>query len=192
MTLIAYFKTDAPIDREGESATWQSLLSSLYRLELGKDLPPIEKTPLGKPYLKNDPAHKISAAHSGGAVAVCLSDEGEVGIDVEGEIEEARCDRIRARFPYVQHRNLPTLRGARIFSAEKIGDSLSLKEETHEICTDSAFTRAWTLTEALLKAEGGGFRSSDRLEHLEKHTEEASFKIETYYFTIAKITDICK
>ena len=57
------------------------LLQTLYRRETGKDLPPVCRTALGKPYLENSPWH-ISVSHTPRHVFCCMGKE-NVGIDAE-------------------------------------------------------------------------------------------------------------
>ena len=80
----------------------------------------------GKPYLEGS-SLKFSLSHSCGKVACAISDNGEVGVDIEaGEIAPARADGIAARF----------------FSKDEV---LRLSGDTE------AFRREWTRKEAAAK-----------------------------------------
>ncbi|MHB1462809.1 MAG: 4'-phosphopantetheinyl transferase family protein [Armatimonadota bacterium] len=89
----------------------------------------------GKPYL---PQHRIwfNASHSGELVAIALSSEGPVGVDVEA---------IRG-----QHSGMDIAR--RFFSSEECA-RLQCVPADHFAST---FTRIWTGKEALVKASGCG------------------------------------
>lgn len=58
-----------------------ALLQAMFREETGCDLPPIRKTPQGKPYFADSTLH-FSISHTKGHVFCCLSRE-NVGIDAE-------------------------------------------------------------------------------------------------------------
>lgn len=58
-----------------------ALLQAIFREETGCDLPPIRKTPQGKPYFADSTLH-FSISHTKGHVFCCLSRE-NVGIDAE-------------------------------------------------------------------------------------------------------------
>lgn len=115
----------------------------------------IERNKYGKPYLADSNIH-ISLSHSDGSVAVCLSDEGEVGIDIQSEIDERCAERLKNRF----------------FSGfEAKSDDLSVKyyfcsiSENEAILqsidrpknADDRFTAKWAYAEALMKLHGRGF-----------------------------------
>lgn len=61
--------------------TGLALLKALFREETGSDLPPIEKTPQGKPYFPEAAFH-FSISHTPQHVFCCFS-ENNVGIDAE-------------------------------------------------------------------------------------------------------------
>ena len=83
----------------------------------------------GKPYLEGS-SLKFSLSHSCGKVVCAISDDGEVGVDIEaGEIAPARADGIAARF----------------FSKDEV---LRLSGDTE------AFRREWTRKEAAAKMLG--------------------------------------
>lgn len=59
----------------------RQLLAQLYRQETGEDLPPIQKTPRGKPYFENSPWH-FSISHTK-RHAFCVLSRQNVAIDAE-------------------------------------------------------------------------------------------------------------
>ena len=66
--------------RSGHDAG-RDLLARLYRQQTGGDLPPIQKTPRGKPYFKNSPWH-FSVSHTPKHVFCALAKH-NVAIDAE-------------------------------------------------------------------------------------------------------------
>ena len=72
-----------------------ALLETMFREETGQKLPPIERTPQGKPYFRNSPFH-FSISHTKRHVFCCLSKE-NVGIDAE-EITRSIDPLLKERF----------------------------------------------------------------------------------------------
>ena len=117
------------------------LLSSVYSEEVGQRLPPILRTPEGKPYFAEGGYH-FSISHADGMVAVALSDT-EVGIDIE-----LLCEHKRERIERLS-RWMGDGERAAIAAAES---------------ADRAFVTAWVRKEAQVKKSGiglAGMRSAD-------------------------------
>lgn len=108
----------------------------------------IQRNNYGKPYL---PEHRVwfNASHSGQIVAVAMSRQGPVGVDVEW-IRGHKCGMDVAR---------------RFFSVEECGRLQCVTPEQFA----AVFTRIWTGKEALVKASGCGIGHG--LEHavLDEH-----------------------
>lgn len=133
------------------------------------DNPAIKRNKFGKPYLA-DCNIRISLSHSDGTVAVALSDEGEVGIDIQAEIDERRAERLKDRF-------------FADFEAE--GDNLSVKYYFCDISEDKAvieeldlamaavdgFTAKWAYAESLMKLFGRGFADAGSLPALAENSK---------------------
>lgn len=110
------------------------LLCDLLREQYGiEELPILEETPDGKPYLKDYPDIHFNLSHTRG-VAACVVSRQAVGIDVES---------IRPFNDTLARRVLTT-------------------EEYQEVCNskepDVEFIRLWTCKESLLKLIGTGIR----------------------------------
>lgn len=85
--------------RRAASLAAYSLLDFAYRDTLGEPLPPILRTENGKPYQeKNSHGVHFNLSHTDFYAAVLLSDEGECGIDIEGECGSQMSERIEKRF----------------------------------------------------------------------------------------------
>lgn len=119
-------------DQSGHEAG-QQLLGQMYLEYTGKALPPVYRTPRGKPYIPGDPVH-FSISHTKRRVFCVLSDT-PVGIDAEEadrQIDLRLADKI-------------------LSPAEKL---------RYHRAADKRMTllRFWVLKEALAKASGEGLR----------------------------------
>ena len=116
----------------------RALLDHLLRHYLGREagVAGLTYTSLGQPVLANHPALSFSITHSGDLVAVALSLGKQVGIDVESMERDLDFEGLAAR----------------IFSDEDLARFRALPSEAQS----TAFFRAWTGKEAILKARGVG------------------------------------
>ena len=193
MIYVALFIQNDSVSHSEESIIARALLSDLYKKVFGEKIPEIKKCKLGKPYFDFQDAPPFSISHSDGAVAVALSNEkGEVGIDIQSKIDEEKRARISRRFPFVKERVFKELSDVCFFKATLNSGNFSFEEFSESPCQKSDFTLYWTSTEAILKAEGGGFTSAKKLDELEKTHEVSSFLIGDFYISITKQTEICK
>ncbi len=181
------------------------LLSSVMTEMFGCMLP-LNRQPNGKPYFDRSSGVKVSISHSSDVVAVAISCDGCVGVDIEREINTARAERLEKRFfseltfceretdvtyiycaldekgrcefyPFVKERECHT--------AKKDTGEIFLYNSTFTDC----FSAKWTLYEAALKCDGGGFTSLPCLEMILLETRAETKRIcingNTYYITSA-------
>lgn len=141
-----------------------------------------------------DQKHKklfISISHSDGAVAVSMSDEGEIGVDIQREISDEIAEKLNKRFI----RNLNT--SVTSFNANyyycKIDDNeaqiirIDLSDaEAYE------FTSKWSLSEATLKLHGRGFGDLSRLDDLITISKTEIKKMNNGSFSFIVATSICR
>jgi len=118
--------------RTGHAAGRQ-LLRQLYRQETGQDLPPILKTPLGKPYLENSPWH-FSISHTK-RHAFCVLSRKNVAIDAE-ELD----------------RKVPLSLAEKILSSRELEQFRAASDKERSLLT------FWVLKEAAAKLSGEGLR----------------------------------
>ena len=109
----------------------------------------------------------ISISHSDGVIAVSISDEGEVGVDIQSEISPDKAKRLDQRF---------------LFSVDARSESLDIRYYYCSISDNEAifteiplsdakildFTAKWTYSEAILKLFGRGFGDIGKLRELSK------------------------
>lgn len=158
-------------------------LEIMYRSIFNERLPETERTPEGKPYLRENP-HGVyfNVSHTDSYAAVLLTDEGECGVDIEAELPPARAERIDRRYLSGLDMSVDTLAtqpqiiAARLPSPLDVTDlcelcavksqkkpdgmrcqsgEISLTEL--EISNELSAVSRWTLLEAVLKADGRGF-----------------------------------
>ena len=90
------------LDNEDTHAAGRELLARLYRQQTGQDLPLVNKTPQGKPYIPNSPWH-FSISHTKRHVFCCLSRK-NIGIDAE-EMDRVVDPRLAQRYLSPGERN---------------------------------------------------------------------------------------
>lgn len=135
------------------------------------DFPRIEKNEYGKPYLA-DSNIRISLSHSNGVVAVCISDEGEVGVDLQTMIEPERAERLKERFftsLQVKNESIST----EYYYCELSGEDAEIYGITlpdFQPC-EADFSARWVSAESIMKLIGHGFADADRVSDLAKGTK---------------------
>lgn len=127
---------------------------------------------------------QISISHSDGVSAVCISDEGEVGVDIQVEIDEERAERINKRF----FSDLPIRQsefGVEFYYCHFNEKYAWLEKiEMDEISIEKPVSR-WAYFESQLKLFGGGFKDIDLLSNtkiksetlLKKYSSQSDFAV---------------
>ena len=179
------------------------LLCALCNKALGY-VPKITWTNSGKPKFVNNSLY-FNISHTNGIVAVSISDEGAVGVDVEGLIDEARAARLEKRFfseLSISDRPLSVCYYVCRFLDDGMAELVCIDKDNEEnadsedssiefkrIHSSEHFSAKWTLYEASLKCDGGGFISLPCLNMLllECKADLRKFKIadKEYYLTTA-------
>lgn len=150
----------------------------------------------GKPYLnlkKGQSKIHVSISHSDTFSAIALSDEGEIGIDIEGEIEEERRGRLESRFFRQIHFNnapLENVRWSNLEISEKGEFCYNPSLRFFNIEKDEPFSAKWTSAEAAMKCDGRGFSAINELDLLSKslvfNTKSFIACEKRYYVSICK------
>ncbi len=192
MIYIALLKTNELPTPKEEHRLGLSLFSALYEHIYKKEPPPIAVGEGGKPFLKEEGAPIFNISHSFGIIAAAISNEGNIGIDVQKEIEKEKAEHIISRFPYIKIRETQKIKGEHLsfFQASLKCDKISLSPTASlptSLIGEPRFTQSFTQTEAILKAEGGGFRSAGKLDELESSAKTASFKFGDFFLSVALI-----
>ena len=200
--------------RSERFSAYTSLLCGLKTF-YGIDNFSIKRTDRGKPYIVTNEADEnnsngdkkiyISVSHSDGLSAVALTNEGEIGVDIQSLIEPDRAERVDKRFlselsfedgeldlftyflrmdgaiASVEENTVPLLKAS---IPQKNDSSLSNKNNVEII------TSKWTLAESCMKAISGGFSDLEILKNRGKNIISGLRKIDLeipYYLAISII-----
>ena len=109
-------------------------------------------------------------------MAVAISDKYEIGIDIQSEIDENRAERLEKRF--FQSINIKEESiNQKILYLNPCRESDIVFEEIEKSEKEiSPFTRKWAYCESLMKCDGGGFASIEKISSIQKEIT-ASTKI---------------
>lgn len=145
--------------REERQAAYSTLLYSL-RCLYGIENPRIVREKDGKPRLiSHDILFNIS--HSDGLVAVSISDECDVGVDLQSEISPEMEERLSERFLSGYYSLPHPLDISYLYLEEDKFFTLDLPMSDGEKITDK-----WTSFESVLKLFGQGFAAADNAKNL--------------------------
>ncbi len=120
------------------------------------DDPEIERASTGKPYIKDNNKIFFNISHSEGVCAITISDEGEVGVDIQAKQNEDRESRLEKRF-------LPDLTisksnlNIRYFLCEFVSENVEFSEINIDEYVGEDFLAKWVYSESLIKLTGCGF-----------------------------------
>ena len=146
----------------------------------------IGRTADGKPYLVGSSIH-FNISHSDGVVAVCLSDEGEVGVDIQSEIDPQRAKRLEDRFFADLDVKSENLSGE--YYLCHIDNGEATFESFCPATTDTEnFNSKWTAAESLMKLYGRGFGDISSLPEISKRAKNSVRVVELnekYYLSIS-------
>ena len=169
--IIANTKNDAL--RLERKLAYTSLFSAAKEF-FGIEKCTVIKNQDGKPYLVSadgssiDNVH-ISLSHSNGISAVCISDEGDVGVDIQTLINEKKADRLKKRFF-----NELTVKKSDIdiiyYFCTVSEDYVTFTEESIINTDEDSFTAKWTYAESLMKLSGRGFGDQSIVELIAKNS----------------------
>ncbi len=172
--------------RQERFLAYTSLFCSL-KVFYGTNNFSIEKTDKGKPYLKTKNTHQknedhkifISISHSDGISAVTLSDEGEVGVDIQSEIDEDKAARLSSRFMSEVTVKQTALHVDYYFCYVSEEKAILEKKELFPIKNKKEnFSEKWSYSESLMKLCGGGFSDLKKLKNICENIETEMTKID--------------
>lgn len=151
------------------------------------DNPRLDRTDDGKPYLVDSDIH-FNISHSDGTVAVCISDEGEVGVDIQSEIDQGRAKRLEGRFFADLDIKADDL--SIDYYICHVGENEAVFENICPTLPDTeSFTSKWTAAESLMKLFGRGFGDADKISELVSNarTELAEITLDKDYYLAISI-----
>lgn len=152
-------KSKNPGVKEERLLAYTSLFGSL-KLFFDIDEPKIGRQDNGKPILlsHNERNINFNISHSDGMVAVTLSDEGEVGVDIQAEIVSGRQEQLDKRFLsdlQIKSENL----SVDFYFCTLSNSTLEFRKIELRLSDGKSFFDRWTALESVLKLDGGGFGS---------------------------------
>ena len=166
-SLEGYINTSGKANRDERILTAFLILESLPTLPFfaAKSVPSsLKKSIHGKPYFENS-SIKINIAHNEDFVLVAYDENAEIGVDLEGEIEPQKVEKLSERFA-----SISSLKTAKLeekisaFIMKENGKFESIKFST----ADENFTTKWTTAEAIMKCDGRGFSTLPELEKIKE------------------------
>ena len=176
-------------ERRLESAAGYILLAAVMSRLGYSELPRVLRAEGGKPYFADCPV-RFSLSHRPGAALLLVSDECEVGADVEIIADDSRMARLAER--YLVGKTLSTKKSLECDitlctvneRAEVVFIDCAPKNEKHSLhierksAPDMPYL-AWTLLEAALKVGGGGFGDLSRFGEIISTLSAAYFVVST-------------
>ena len=168
------------------------LLSAAVKKMLGF-MPPVHFSQSGKPYFDEEIKIYFNISHTTDLVAVSISDESAVGVDAEAEISLERAARLEARFfseLSISERPLDVIYAfceisedgnilIREIENKNISEIQSGKTKISSVNQSYSFGARWTIYEASLKCNGGGFTSLPCLGMILLETKSDTVRIVT-------------
>lgn len=156
---------------------YSTLLLSLKKL-FSIDNPIILKNENGKPYILGSKVY-FNISHSDGVAVVAISDEGEVGIDVQSPVCEEKEKRLCTRFL-----NNIEIKNDCFSISYFLCENGELRKFTPELSTKNDFLSRWTFAEANIKCKGKTFSDISMVNELSnttlsQTTNYKSFKVTT-------------
>lgn len=144
----------------------------------------------GKPYLIGTKKKiYVNLSHTDTLCAVCLSDEGDVGIDLQDEINTVCADRLSKRFFsdiifQSEHKNknmTPLNYHMFVIESEngKLRLNANIENSIHLIKNTGDFTEKWSLGESILKCHGTGFKNASIIGEMQKKCDCTTLRFNT-------------
>ena len=134
----------------------------------------MKKSENGKPYFADSDLY-FNIAHSKETVAIAYSKDGDIGVDIEGEIKEERAENLETRFPKIAGiKAQKSDTNLQAYIMNEVGKILPLPLDF----ADDNFTAKWTIAEAVMKCFGGGFSVLTSIEKMAEEMQVLTFIFE--------------
>lgn len=162
------------------------VLFSALKAFFDLDSQTIERASDGKPYFPENEKIFFNISHSEGVVAVTISDEGEVGVDLQQESDSSRQERLEKRFVsgLKIHTNDPKICYL-LCQISNDGTEFSGIEPCD--CVRDDFLAKWVYAESLIKLSGGGFKDISLVDRIAENTiiELKEFSVENKKYALS-------
>ncbi len=178
-------KTKNEKKRAERSLAYTTLLYSLESFFSVKD-PVIERNQNGKPDLSSCDIH-ISISHCDGVAAVAMSDEGDIGVDIQSGIDEDKAKRLGERFLSAISVKQDEV-NIKYFSIDFTDKGACFNKIMLENDDSIDFLSKWVYTESMIKAFGLSFSDISKINEISHSTDTKTVKYKNFKIatTIAK------
>ena len=142
-----------------------------------KNIDYIEKASQEKTQTENKEKIHISISHSDGAVAVSISDDGEIGVDIQSKISPEKANRLSNRFFGDVEVHSEDLK-VKYYYCDIEDDMAIFTKINLEDADRQDYTTKWAYSESVMKLYGRGFGNLSMIRTLanECSSENKSFK----------------
>ena len=142
-----------------------------------KNIDHIEKASQEKTQAENKEKIHISISHSDGAVAVSISDEGDIGVDIQSKISPEKANRLSDRF-FGDVEALDEDLNVKYYYCDIVDNMAVFMKISLEDADKQDYTTKWAYSESVMKLYGRGFGDLSIMRILanESKSENKSFK----------------
>ena len=147
---------------------YSALFASLKEI-FSLDAPRIYRNENGKPFIKDGSIY-ISISHSEDACAVALSDEGEIGVDIQSPIDESKAERLNERFLSKIQPKQENIDVKCLYMTIS-DDKIEFTNNPLNNSTEEDFLSKWVYFESIIKAFGLTFSDLPKINRLQKNTK---------------------
>lgn len=184
-------KTANKITKSDRSSAYTTLFAAL-KLFFDAEGFDLKRTENGKPYLYSslpcyDKSISVSLSHSDSIIAVALSDEGDVGVDIECGVEKEKAERLERRFLSDITPENDNIEIEYYYAGFKENEAV-FEKIVPQCDTQVDFLSKWVFAESIIKCFGLTFSEISKINELAGKTKTHivsinNFKIAT---TVAK------
>ena len=139
----------------------------------------------GKPSIV-DSDIQISLSHCDGVCTIVFSDEGEIGVDIQSPLDEAKAERLNARFLSEIQPKQEEIE-IKCFYMTFSDNGAEFTEITLKNSPNEDFLSKWVYTESVIKAFGLTFSDISKINELSKNTKTAIFNYKKFKIAITEI-----
>jgi phosphopantetheinyl transferase len=162
---------------------YSTLFSSLEKFfSIGN--PKIKRNKNGKPSLVDSNVY-ISLSHCDGVSAIALSDEDEIGVDIQSPVDDTKAERLTKRFLSKIHPKQEDI-NIKYFYMTLTDKTVDFKEIALENSDKADFLSKWVYLESVIKAYGISFSEISKINELSKNTKTRIYNYKNFKIAVTK------